>query len=164
MERSCIPEFYKLSVAERVRKVRDKGLISSADFRSLSSGEHTLDVHGADKMIENVIGVMGLPVGLGLNFAINGKDYVIPLVVEEPSIVAALSSAAKLARKNGGFTAESDESLLIGQIQLVEVPDAAAAKQAILEQKDEILTLANGMNPRMVTRGGGARDLEVHLH
>ncbi|MEM7282634.1 MAG: hydroxymethylglutaryl-CoA reductase, degradative [Pseudomonadota bacterium] len=164
MERSCIPEFYKLSVAERVRKVRDKGLISSADFKSLSSGAHTLDISGADKMIENVIGVMGLPVGLGLNFLVNGKDYVIPLVVEEPSIVAALSSAAKVVRKNGGFDAKSDESLLIGQIQLVDLADPARAKTEILNQKDEILTLANGMNPRMVTRGGGAKDLEVFIH
>lgn len=164
MERSCIPEFYKLSVAERVRKVRDKGLISTADFKALSSGDHTLDVNGADKMIENVIGVMGLPVGLGLNFLINGKDYVIPMVVEEPSIVAALSSAAKLARKNDGYKTESTESLLIGQIQIVNVKDPQAAKQKLLQQKDEILTLANGMHPRMVSRGGGASEMEVYVH
>ena len=164
MERSCIPQFYKLSVAERVRKVRDKGLISSSDFKSLASGDHTLDVDGADKMIENVIGVMGLPVGLGLNFLVNGKDYVVPMVVEEPSIVAALSSAAKLVRRNGGFVTESDQSLLIGQIQLVNVEDPQAAKTELLDQKEEILTLANGMHPRMVSRGGGACDLEVFIH
>ena len=97
-----IPEFYKLSVSQRVREVRKKGLLSNQDYQALVSGDHTLSIQSADKMIENVIGVMGLPVGLGLNFLINGKEYAIPLVVEEPSIVAALSSAAKIARAGGG--------------------------------------------------------------
>jgi hydroxymethylglutaryl-CoA reductase len=95
MERSRIPKFYKMSVPERVRTVRDRGLFGAEDYQTLQSGRHTLSVQLADKMIENVIGVMGLPVGLGLNFLINDKEYVVPLVVEEPSIVAALSSAAK---------------------------------------------------------------------
>jgi hydroxymethylglutaryl-CoA reductase len=109
MERSRIPQFYKMSVPERVRTVRDRGLLDAEDYQTLQSGRHTLSVQLADKMIENVIGVMGLPVGLGLNFLINDKDYVVPLVVEEPSIVAALSSAAKLARQSGGFQVESQE-------------------------------------------------------
>src|SRR5690625_5984739 len=96
MQGSRIPRFYKMTVPERVRTVRDRGLLSCDDYRSLKSGKHTLSVQLADKMIENVIGVMGLPVGLGLNFLINDREYVVPLVVEEPSIVAALSSAAKL--------------------------------------------------------------------
>ena len=77
-----IPKFYKLSVTERVRAVRKQGLLSPQDFQALVSGEHTLDVDSADKMIENVIGVMGLPVGLGLNFLINGREYAVPLVVD----------------------------------------------------------------------------------
>jgi hydroxymethylglutaryl-CoA reductase len=101
VQTSRIPEFYKLSVADRVRLVREKGMLSKDDYLALASGEHTLKVHHADRMIENVIGVMGLPVGLGLNFLINGREYVVPLVVEEPSIVAALSSAAKLVRNCG---------------------------------------------------------------
>ena len=92
MDQSRLPGFYKLSVPERVNLVRERGLLSREDFQVLSTGAHTLTVARADKMIENVIGVMGLPLGLGLNFLVNGKDHVVPLVVEEPSIVAALSS------------------------------------------------------------------------
>lgn len=164
MEKSRIPQFYKMSVPERVRTVRDRGLIGAEDYQSLQSGRHTLSVQLADKMIENVIGVMGLPVGLGLNFLINGKEYVVPLVVEEPSIVAALSSAAKLARVSGGFEVESDEPLLIGQVQIVDVANPARAKAALLQRKHEILNLANSLHPKMIARGGGARDLEVYVH
>jgi hydroxymethylglutaryl-CoA reductase len=128
------------------------------------SGETVLDVANADTMIENVIGVMGLPVGLGLNFLINGRDYVVPLVVEEPSIVAALSFAAKTARAAGGFNATSTDPILIGQIQLVEVPHPTKAKQILEQRKEEVLNLANSLHPRMVARGGGAVDLEVILH
>ncbi len=164
MDRSRIPQFYKMSVPERVRTVRDRGLLDAEDYQTLQSGRHTLSVQLADKMIENVIGVMGLPVGLGLNFLINDKDYVVPLVVEEPSIVAALSSAAKLARQSGGFQVESQEPLLIGQVQIVDVPDTARAKAALLQRKSEILNLANSLHPKMMARGGGAKDLEVYIH
>ncbi len=164
MDKSRIPQFYKMTVPERVRTVRDRGLIGPEDYQSLQSGRHTLSVQLADKMIENVIGVMGLPVGLGLNFLINGKEYVVPLVVEEPSIVAALGSAAKLARDGGGFEVDSDEPMLIGQVQIVDVPNAARAKSALLQRKHEILNLANSLHPKMVARGGGARDLEVFIH
>lgn len=163
-DRSRIPDFYKLSVSDRARAMRARGLLSERDFESMLSGDHTLKLHRADKMIENVVGVMGLPVGLGLNFLINGRDYAVPLVVEEPSIVAALSSAAKLVRSAGGFTAESDESLLIGQVQVVECADFEAAREALLAQREELLNLANSLHPQMVARGGGARDIEVHLH
>lgn len=164
MERSRIPLFYKMTVPERVRTVRDRGLLGPEDYQTLQSGRHTLSVELADKMIENVIGVMGLPVGLGLNFLINNKDYVVPLVVEEPSIVAALSSAAKLARVAGGFEVESQQPLLIGQIQIVDVPSTAKAKAALLQRKAEILNLANSLHPKMIARGGGAKDLEVFIH
>jgi len=158
-----IPEFYKLSVSQRVREVRKQGLLSNQDYQALVSGEHTLSIQSADKMIENVIGVMGLPVGLGLNFLINGKEYAVPLVVEEPSIVAALSSAAKVARAGGGFGVESTEPVLIGQIQIVDVPHPQRAKAALLQRKSEIINLANSLHPNMVARGGGAKDLEVHI-
>jgi hydroxymethylglutaryl-CoA reductase len=161
---SAIPAFYKLSVPERVRAVRDKGFLNSQDFKSLLSGEHTLSLQNADRMIENVVGILGMPVGLAPNFRINGKDYVVPLAVEEPSIVAALSSAAKIARKAGGYTVESTDPLLIGQIQVVEVPHTSRARLKLLERKQEVLNLANSLHPRMVARGGGAKDLEVILH
>lgn len=163
-DRSRIPKFYKLSVADRVRLMRERGWLSEADYQALATGDHTLKIHSADKMIENVVGVMGLPVGLGLNFLINGKDYVIPLVVEEPSIVAALSSAAKTIRSAGGFETDSTEPILIGQVQVVDVPHLSRAQALLLQRKQQILDLANSLHPQMVARGGGARDLEVHQH
>jgi len=161
---SCFSSFHKLSVQERVRTVRDRGLLSSQDCRALVNGATVLDIDDADTMIENVIGVMGLPIGLGLNFLINGKDHVVPLAVEEPSIVAALSFAAKTARLSGGFRASSSDPILIGQIQLVDVPHPTKARQILESRKEEVINLANGLHPRMVARGGGAVDLEVILH
>ena len=164
MSSSSIPSFHKLSVPERVRAARDRGLLSSQDYKALINGQNVLDVTNADTMIENVIGVMGLPVGLGLNFLINGRDYVVPLAVEEPSIVAGLSFAAKTAREAGGFQSSSTDPILIGQIQLVDVPHPTKARQQLERRKEEVLNLANSLHPRMVARGGGAVDLEVILH
>lgn len=163
-ERSRFPAFYKLSVSDRVRIIHERGWVSAEDYQALVSGEHTLKVSKADKMIENVVGVMGLPVGLGLNFLVNGRDYIVPLVVEEPSIVAALSSAAKVVRSAGGFQVESSEPVLIGQVQVVDAPNPAQARAVLLQRKDELLNLANSLHPQMVARGGGAQDLEVLLH
>ncbi len=164
MTSSAFSSFHKLSVQERVRTVRDRGLLTSQDYQALVNGATLLDINDADTMIENVIGVMGIPVGLGLNFLINGKDHVVPLAVEEPSIVAALSFAAKTARLSGGFTTSSSDPILIGQIQLVDVPHPTKARQILERRKDEVINLANGLHPRMVARGGGAVDLEVILH
>jgi len=164
VDRSRIPHFYKMSVDERVRAVRERGLVDDSDFQMLSSGDHTLNLSAADKMIENVIGVMGMPIGLGLNFLINERDYVVPLVVEEPSIVAALSAAAKMARSADGYKTESDDPILIGQIQVVEIPNIELAKEEVLNRKQEILDLANSFHPRMVARGGGAKDIEINSY
>jgi len=144
--------------------MHERGLITSRDFKDLISGKNVLSPSKAETMIENVVGVMGLPVGLGLNFRINSRDYVVPMAVEEPSIVAAVSAAAKIARRAGGFTVESDEPILIGQIQVIEVPHPAHARSKILQHREEILNLANSLHPRLVARGGGAVDLEVILH
>lgn len=159
-----IPEFYKLSVEERVKIVHDRGLLTGTDFRALVSGRHTLDLAAADRMIENVVGVMGLPLGLGMNLLVNNKQYIVPMVVEEPSVVAALGAASKLIRKCGGFQAEATDPILIGQIQLVDVPNIENAKQKIKERTQEILNLANSFHPNMVARGGGARDIEMFVH
>jgi hydroxymethylglutaryl-CoA reductase len=161
---SRIPHFYKMSVTDRVRAMRDLGLLEAGDLDLLAAGRATLDLAAADKMIENVIGVLGLPIGLGLNFQINGKDYVVPMAVEEPSIVAAISAAAKLARESGGFRTSSMPPVLIGQIQVIDIPDLPAAQAAVLARKREIIDLANSFHPRMVARGGGAVDLEVWTH
>ncbi len=161
MSLSKIPKFYKLSVAERLREVHERGILSKEDYLSLLKGDHLLDPASADKMIENVIGVLGLPNSIAVNFLINDKEYLIPLVVEEPSIVAALSSAAKTVHEAGGFQTESLESLLIGQVQLVDVPNHAKARAAIIQNEMEILNLANSLHPNLIARGGGARELEV---
>ena len=116
MDRSRIPKFYKASVPERLEILREKGILNKEDYFQFLNGENTLPIEEADKIIENVFGVFSLPMGLGLNFLINKKSYVIPMVVEEPSIIAAVSSAAKIVRSSGGFLSISDEPLIIGQI------------------------------------------------
>jgi len=161
---SRIPNFFKMTVAERITALRERQLLSEDDVRALATSDHTLRLTVADKMIENVVGVFGLPMGLGLNFLINGRDYVVPLVVEEPSIVAGLSGAARMARLSGGYTASSTDPILIGQVQAVNIDDPEAAKKKLLEEKEEILALANSLHPKMVARGGGALDVEVFLH
>jgi len=163
-DRSRIPEFYRLSVEERVRVVHERGLLTGSDFRALATGKHTLDLEAADKMIENVVGVMGLPLGLGMNLRVNDKQYIVPMAVEEPSVVAALSSASKLVSRCGGFETEATDPILIGQIQVVNVPDLEAAKQALRERRQEIVSLANSLHPKMVARGGGAQDIELFVH
>ena len=170
---SRIPNFFKLDMEARVDALRERGLLTDEDIRALQSGEHTLKAHIADKMIENVVGVFGLPLGLGLNFLVDGRDYIVPLSVEEPSIVAGLSGAARTARLSGGFETEVTDPILIGQVQVVDVPAAAtsgsrqgvdAARCALLGRKQDILNLANSLHPKMVARGGGARDIEVFVH
>src|SRR6185437_7927884 len=153
MERSRIPNFYKFSVVERLRTLHERGILSDHDYAQLVAGQQVLSSANADKMVENVVGVMGLPLGLGLNFVINDKEYVVPMAVEEASIVAALSSAAKLVRQSGGFRTSSTEPVLIGQVQVVEVAHPTKAQQAILQNKDAILNLANSLHPNMVARG-----------
>jgi hydroxymethylglutaryl-CoA reductase len=163
-DRLRIPDFYKLSVEERVRAVHERGLIDSADFRALATGRHTLDLEAADKMIENVVGVMGLPLGLGMNLLVNDKQYIVPMVVEEPSVVAAMGSACKLIRSCGGFRAEATDPILIGQIQVVNLPDIEKAKRALRDRQQDLINLANSFHPNMVARGGGARDIELFVH
>jgi len=161
---SRIPSFYERPLAERLRLLVEKGLLERADHESLLDERHVVDAVQADRLIENVIGVFGLPMGLGLNFLINGKDYVVPMVIEEPSVVAAVSSAAKTVRAAGGFETESTDPLLIGQIQVVGAARAAAAREAVIDAKEQLLSLANSLHPNMVARGGGAREVEVNIH
>ena len=161
---SRIPNFFKMSISERISELHRRGLLTSDDVHQLVSREHQLDSAVADKMIENVLGVFGLPLGVALNFLINNRDYVIPLVVEEPSIVAGLSGAARIARLGGGFYSDPVDTLLIGQVQSVVDGDASKKAQLLLAEKQEILSLANSLHPKMVARGGGAKDIEVFHH
>jgi len=163
MANSRISGFYKYSIPERLRILHQNAILSEDDYTLLRNGNSILRPEDSDKMIENVIGVFGLPMGLGLNFLINGKDYVIPMVVEEPSILAAVSASAKIVRDCGGFSSSSSEMILIGQIQLVDVKNASHAKQAILQNREEIINLANSLHPRLIARGGGVVELEVRI-
>ncbi len=163
-DKSRIPKFYKYSVENRLDILREKEILNQEDYVALREQMHLLSQDDADKMIENVIGVFGLPMGLGLNFLINEKPYIVPMVVEEPSILAAVSSAAKVVRNAGGFEVESDDPILIGQIQLVDVRHPMKVRHTILQEKQEILNLANSLHPNMIKRGGGAIDLEVMIH
>lgn len=115
----------------------------------------------ADHLIENVVGIIGVPVGVATNFTINGTDRLIPMATEEPSVVAAASNAARMARPHGGFTTSSGPNLMIAQIQVVEVPDPEAAQFRILEAQDELLAYANTMDPTLIELGGGARSLQA---
>ena len=163
-ERSRLPGFHKYSVSERLRLLYEKELLSESDYHMLMDERHVLSAADADKLVENVIGVFSLPLGVGLNFVINGRPYIIPLAVEEPSILAALSSAAKTIGASGGFRVESTEPLLIGQVQVVDVHHPSTVRNQILQNKRAILDLANSLHPKMVARGGGARDVEVMIH
>ena len=160
MSSSRISGLYKLGVSDRIAELERLGWLSRQQADDLSAGRHVLAPKMADKILENVVGVFALPFAIAPNFRINGRDCMVPLVVEEPSIVAALSNAALLARESGGFTASCKESLLAGQIHLVDAAPEAAAN--LLAARDELLQLANEVHPRLAGRGGGARDIEVH--
>ncbi|WP_010652207.1 hydroxymethylglutaryl-CoA reductase, degradative [Oceanobacillus massiliensis] len=162
MKSSRIPGFYNLSVEQR-RDLLKKELDFSAEELSSLYIKEPLSTETADKMIENVIGTFQLPFGLGLNFLINGKDYVIPMVIEEASVVASASHIAKIVRSAGGFHTEATERVMIGQIQVVGCSDFHAAKQAILNEKEVLINAANAAYPSIVSRGGGAEDLDVRI-
>ncbi|MFQ5609188.1 MAG: hydroxymethylglutaryl-CoA reductase, degradative, partial [Woeseiaceae bacterium] len=161
MKDSRIPGMYRLAVGERVDDLERRGWLSGADADALRLGKHVLSPRVADKIVENVIGSFGLPFAIAPNFIMNGREYIVPLVVEEPSIVAGLSGAARLARETGGFEADCEESLVIGQIHLTGVGDADRSAAALAKAKRELLDAANGVHPRLVERGGGVRDVEL---
>jgi len=159
---SRLPGFHKLTLAERRERIAKMYKLTPEEVRHLS-GVAPLDPDTANLMIENALGTFTLPLGLGLNLQVNGKDYVVPMAVEEPSVVAAVSFAAKIVREAGGFQAEADESLMIGQIQVSRYGDPELATRRILEHREQILALANSFHPAMLRRGGGARDVEVRI-
>ncbi len=159
---SQISGFYKLSIDERLKFVKDFADLTDEEVKLLQSAG-SLSINLADRMIENVIGTFPIPLGIAVNFLINGKDYLIPMAIEEPSVVAAASYAAKMARSKGGFFTSSTEPVMIGQIQTVRVKDPYKARMAILQAKDEILKKANEQDPLLVSVGGGAKDLRVKV-
>jgi len=160
---SRIQGFYQLDPQQRLERVGAFDGLNTNDLDTLRGGQGVLSLERADKMIENVVGTFELPLGIATNFQINGHDKLIPMVVEEPSIVAGASYAARLARAGGGFWASSTAPIMIGQVQLVHVPAPNFARQVILEQKSRILERANAQSRSLVQLGGGAQELEVHL-
>ena len=159
---SRIPGFYELSASERLAVVQAFGGLAPAEVAALQ-GDGGLNLARAEQMIENVVGIFGLPLGIATNFTINSRDYLVPMAVEEPSVVAGASYAARLAREGGGFSANSDSSLMIGQIQILEAPDPWVARCNLLAAKERILQTANKQDPVIVGLGGGARDIEVRV-
>jgi hydroxymethylglutaryl-CoA reductase len=159
---SMFSGFYKLSPKERLNFVKEfAGLTDEEAALLQNTGSLPLDL--ADRMIENVIGAIPIPLGIAVNFLINKRDYLIPMAIEEPSVVAAASYAAKMAREGGGFFTSSTPPIMIGQIQAVGIQDPYAAKMRILQAKEEILNKANDQDPVLVSVGGGAKDLNVKV-
>jgi hydroxymethylglutaryl-CoA reductase len=157
---SVVSGFYKLPVEQRRAFVKKFSGLTDEEEKLFSS---CLDLQTADRMIENVLGTFELPLGVAVNFLINGKDYLIPMATEESSVVAAASNAAKIARTKGGFTTSITEPLMIGQLQLLHVEDVVTAAEEILNHKDNLLALASAQDKILVDLGGGARDLEVRI-
>lgn len=159
---SRIAGFYNKSLDSRLDRIDECGLLSSDAAAHLRAGGG-LDVATADRMSENVIACHGLPLALGLNFRVNGRDFIVPMAVEEPSVVAAASNAARLIRISGGFTGEADPPIMTAQVQLDEVPHPADAAERVAARRDEVLAAGNAAIPRMVARGGGCVDLDVRV-
>ena len=159
---SEISGFYKLPIEERLKLV--KGFAGLTDEEAvLLQKPAALSLDAANRMVENVIGVLPVPLGVAVNFLVNGRDLIVPMAIEEPSVIAAASNAAKMARKTGGFHATSTDPIMIGQIQVVGVQDVHNASFEILARKEEILKKANDQDPVLVSLGGGARDLEARI-
>jgi len=155
-------KFYQLTQKERLARLIEEAGLSEADAKILS-GEYGLTAEDADHMIENVIGTFSLPLGIARYFKVNGRDISVPMVVEEPSIVAGASFMAKLALNTGGFFADTTSPEMIGQIQVVNVADPASARLRLLAEKDALLEEAAKVDPLLLELGGGPRDLEVRL-
>ncbi|MBC7227882.1 MAG: hydroxymethylglutaryl-CoA reductase, degradative [Thermoflexales bacterium] len=162
MPSSRVSGFYNWPLQERLEWVaRWAGL--TEEETAVLRGEAGLSAEQADRMIENVVGRYALPFGIALNFQVNGRDVLVPMVIEEPSVVAGASFAARLAREGGGFRARATPPEMIGQIQVLDVPDMAAAAAALVTERDRILAAANEVDPVLQRLGGGARDLIVRV-
>ncbi len=158
---SRMPGFYNITLAERLQAVVEQTGLSQGDATAFSSSGLNLD--GADHMIENVVGLYSLPIGLATNFRVNNKEVLIPMVLEEPSVVAGASLAARLVREGGGFIASSDEPVMIAQMQILDLANPHQARLALLAQKQRLLDFAKTTDPVIMKLGGGPREVEVRL-
>ncbi len=162
MDPSSFKGYYKLSIEERLAILKEATGLSDEEMDILSNtGALTSDQ--ADRMIENVVGVMPVTLGIATNFIINGEHKIVPMAIEEPSVVAAASNAARLSNAAGGFRTRSTDPIMIGQIQLTGIDDPEVAKAAIEANKASLLEIGNGKDPMLVKLGGGARDIEVRI-
>lgn len=159
---SRVSGFYKLPVQKRLERISDFADLTEDDRKAFANVQ-SLSIQKADKMVENVGGVFGLPLGFAANFRINKTDHFCPMVIEEPSVVAAASHAAKLLRDGDGIATWASSPIMIGQIQICEVEDLEFAKTLLLTHADELLEEANETQPRLCERGGGAREVRVRL-
>ncbi|MCW4025418.1 MAG: hydroxymethylglutaryl-CoA reductase, degradative [Candidatus Bathyarchaeota archaeon] len=159
---SVISGFYKLAPKERLNIVKDFADLTQEECDLLAQS-CSLPLDLADHMVENVVGTIPTPFGIGVNFQINDKDYLVPMATEEPSVIAAASYAAKMVRDGGGFKTSSTAPVMIGQIQLVNLPNAQQAKENVLAKKEEILKKANEQDPVLNSFGGGAKDLDARV-
>ena len=157
---SRIPGFYRLTIEQRRALVCARSGLDPAELESALEGGG-LDSQKADKVVENVLGTYGLPFGVALNFRVNGRDHLVPMVVEEPSVIAAASNAARMVRASGGFHAEFGEALMTGQVQLVDVPEPRAAVARLEAASERLLEIARAAVPSLVARGGGPREIAV---
>jgi hydroxymethylglutaryl-CoA reductase len=155
---SRIPGFYNLSVEDRLAALND--WLSPKEQDALR-GRAGLELEQADHMIENVVGLHALPLGVALNFVVNGRDVLVPMAIEEPSVVAGASFMARLVRAGGGFHAQTTPPEMIGQMQVLDIPDLHAARQALLEHREYLLSAAAEIDPVLLKLGGGPRDLQV---
>jgi hydroxymethylglutaryl-CoA reductase len=160
MKTSRIPGFYAQTMQQRLNSLEKASGSSQADLLAFQN-QAGLTIDQAEHMVENVIGIYSLPLGLGLNFIVNGRDVLVPMAIEEPSVIAGASFMARLARAGGGFFASTTPPEMIGQMQLLDISDFAEARQAILDHKDRLLEEANQIDPVLIKLGGGARDLVV---
>jgi len=159
---SAISGFYKLTPKERLLKVKEFADLTD-DEANILENTGALPMATADRMIENVVGAFPIPLGIAVNFQVNSRDYLIPMAIEEPSVVAAASYAAKMIRDSGGFHTSSTPPIMIGQIQAVGIKDPFAARMTILGAKEEILKKANDQDPVLNSFGGGAKDLDAKV-
>ena len=158
MKDPSISKFFEKSRKDRIEIVRKFSNLTDDEVKIIEKETGGITFENADKMVENVIGTFSLPLGVATNFRINGKDYLVPMVIEEPSVIAAASSAAKIARIKGGFTAEADESYSIGQIQVIDV-DIKRSMEKINSAEKEILKLANSKSDTLSKMGKGAKQV-----
>jgi hydroxymethylglutaryl-CoA reductase len=162
--KSELPGFRRMPMIERRAYLRRHARLDVETVRALAGEEGGLQPDQAEHMIENAIGVFGLPIGLCLNLRVDGRDRIVPMAIEEPSVIAAASYAAKLLRSDGGVTTQATPSVMAGQIQLLDLHDPLRAERAILDARDELVARANEGHPHLLGAGGGALDIEVrHL-